>query len=181
MSAARRLSPTLDCLPVNQKEGIMRLRLLQIGLVLMLAAIPAWAQTSVDLNSKYGAPQQSYEIRPGIFTTVKHNADGQVCEMSVEKRHIQASGTINIEPTVVLSADELKEITEELAPTNQRGAKSKPFGLLSISGVGGTEMDEYENVYITYYFKASSSKKAIVNNGTAATVITWKNRSCESK
>jgi hypothetical protein len=101
----------------------MRLRLLQICLLLMLAAILAWWQTSDDLNSKYGPPQQSYQIRPGIFMTMKYNVDGQVCEMSVEKRHIQASGTINVEPTIILSAAEMKEITEELVPMNQRGAK----------------------------------------------------------
>ena len=158
----------------------MRLRLLQIGVFLLLAAIPAWAQTSGDLNSKYGTPQQSYEIRPGIFMTVKYNADGQVCAMSVEKHHIQASGIISVEPQTIISAAEVKEIIEELVPVNQRGAKIG-FGHISISGSGGTETDEYENVYSTTYFQVSSSKKAIVNYGTVAIVITWKNRSCKMK
>lgn len=158
----------------------MKLRLLQTGLLLMLTTIPVWAQTSADLNSKYGTPQQSYEIRPGIFMSVQYNADGQVCEMSVEKHHIKVSGVINVDPTVI-SADEMKEIVEELVQMNQRGAKSKNLGLYSINGVGGTKMDDYENVYITSYFKVSASKKAIVNNGTVAIVITWKNRSCKLK
>jgi hypothetical protein len=147
----------------------------------MLAASPAWAQTSDDLNSKYGAPQQSYEIRPGIFMSVKRAAAGQVCEMSVEKRHIKASGTtVNVEPTII-SADEMKEIVDELVPTDQRGPKTNNFSVIDISGAGGTQRDEYENVNITYYSKYSSAKKAVIKNGPVAIVITWKNRTCQPK
>jgi hypothetical protein len=43
--------------------------------------------------------------------TVKYNADGQVCEMSIERRHIKVSGAIDVDPTII-TADEMKEIVQ---------------------------------------------------------------------
>jgi hypothetical protein len=155
----------------------MKLRFLQLSLLLSLAAIPAWAQTSSELNSKYGVPTQSYEIRPGIFLTVKYAADGQACEMAVEKRHVRASGTIDLDSTT-LSSEEKKMIVEDLIPVAKRGKRSEVSGDIAIIGGGGTESDDYENISITYYSNYSPSKNAIIR-GTVAIVIRWKGRTCK--
>jgi hypothetical protein len=155
----------------------MKSRFLYISLFLVLTAAPVWAQTSSDLNSKYGAPTQSYEIRPGIFLTVKYAADGQVCEMSVEKRHIQASGTIDLD-SITISSEERRMIVDELAPAVKRGERQKDSGDVLIVGGGGTEIDNYENVSISYHSRYTPSKEAIIR-GTAAIVIAWKNRPCK--
>ena len=158
----------------------MRLGLTYILLFLGFGTIPCLAQTASDLSSKYGGPIQSYEIRPGIFVTAKYDANGEVCEMTVEKRHVQGSGDFVLDETF-LSAEERKWIVDELAPAAKRGQELKPTdNLITSRGVGVTERYEYENVSITYYSKnIPTTKNDTIVIGTACIVITWKNRLCK--
>jgi hypothetical protein len=55
-----------------------------IFLALCIAAT-ALGQTSADLTSKY-RQVISYEVRPGVLVTPKYTAEGQVCEMVIERR-----------------------------------------------------------------------------------------------
>jgi hypothetical protein len=159
----------------------MKLRFTRISLLLLLAAVSAPSQTLGDLKSKYGAPQESYEIRPGIFMVVKFAADGHACEMLVEKRHVQASGTINLDQAT-LSQGEIKDIVNELVPVAARGEKSAHSGIMSITGVGASELEDYENVSISYHSKVvSSSKESVTSGGTAAIIIKWKNKPCKEQ
>ena len=59
------------------------MKLLGLALTLAFLAISASAQTANDLNAKYGTAHDSYEIRPGIFVTVKFAPDGRACEMTI--------------------------------------------------------------------------------------------------
>jgi len=143
-------------------------------------SISVTAQTASDLASKYGSTHSSYEIRPGIFVTVKFVADGQVCEMYVEKRHLQSSGTIDVNETL-MSQDEITPIIEELIPVNTRGKETERENI-SIWGGAMTTTDNYENVSITYYRgvdRKRSGKWNIVVGSIAAVVIRWKNRGCK--
>src|SRR5215471_7713348 len=62
------------------------MKLLGLAIFIGLCFVSTSAQTANDLSAKYGAAHQSYEIRPGIFITVKFAADGRACEMWLEKR-----------------------------------------------------------------------------------------------
>jgi hypothetical protein len=148
------------------------MKLLGLAIIIGLCFISSSAQTANDLSAKYGAAHQSYEIRPGIFITVKFAADGRVCEMWLEKRHVQASGTIGLDPTT-LSPEETKPIIQELIPLSERGNETKSSGLNRISGIGGDTLEDYENVSITYIWGVNQRE-----SGTAAVVIRWKNRGC---
>jgi hypothetical protein len=53
----------------------------------------AWGQTSADLSAKY-RPVTSYEVRPGVVMTPSYAADGQVCEMVLEKRQKSENGVV---------------------------------------------------------------------------------------
>jgi hypothetical protein len=52
----------------------------------LLVAVSASGQTSGDLAVKDLAVS-GHEIHPGVLMTAEYAEDGQVCEMTVEKRH----------------------------------------------------------------------------------------------
>jgi|GEM_PF-3119794 len=157
------------------------MRFIALAFGIAFLAISATAQTAKDLNARYGAPRDSYEIRPGIFMTAKFAPDGRLCEVSVEKRHVKSSGSILVDETF-MSQDEMTPVVEELVPINERGKESNPSGLITIIGVGMTTAYDYENVRITYYRavvdRKGRAKNTITVSGTAAIVIQWKNRGC---
>jgi hypothetical protein len=91
--------------------------------------------------------------------------------MTVEKRHVRASGSIDLD-SALLTPDESKSVLEELVPISQRGSESKSSGDIFIGG-GGTAAYVYENVRILYYWNIAQRE-----SGAAAVVIYWKNRGC---
>jgi hypothetical protein len=145
-------------------------KLFGLAIVIGFCFVSASAQTANDLSAKYGAAQQSYEIRPAIFITVKFAAAGSACEMRLEKRHLQSSGAIG--DSTSLSPEEMKSIIKELVPPNERGNKAKVSGLSRISGAGGDTLEDYDNVSILYIDGTQP------DSGTVAVIIRWKNRSC---
>ena len=146
------------------------MKLLRLAIIIGFCSLTGRAQTATELNAKYGAAHDSYEVRPGIFMTVNFAADGRVCHASIEKRHVRASGTIDLDSTF-MSPELTKLIVDELVPNNQRGNVSKASGDSFFVGGGVTTSDNYDNVMITYYGNA-------VDRGAAAVVIQWKNRGC---
>ena len=146
------------------------MKLLGLTVIIGFCSLSAGGQTATELTAKYGSAHDSYEVRPGVFMTVKFAPDGRACQQSIEKRHVRASGTIDLDSTF-MSSDVTKPIIDELAPRNQRGNESKFSGETLIIGGGGTTSYEYDNVLITYYGNAG-------DRGVAAVVIQWKNRGC---
>lgn len=147
------------------------MKLLGLAFFLAVYSISVGAQTANDLNTKYGVARDSYEVRPGIFMTVRFATDGRVCQASIEKRHVRASGTIDLDSTF-MSIDEMKPIIDELAPRNQRGNESKFSGMTIIVGGGDTTSLDYDNVVVSFYGNADG-------RGIAAVVIQWKKRGCQ--
>ncbi|MDQ3820408.1 MAG: hypothetical protein M3362_22380, partial [Acidobacteriota bacterium] len=100
--------------------------------------------------------------------------------MSVDKGYVQ-SGKVALD-TNFLSTEEREWIVDELAPAAKRGKKSKDFpdGFIKVSGTVMTEVEEYENVRITYYSKNTGTGQADVMEATAI-LITWKNRPCKQQ
>jgi len=146
------------------------MKVLGFAIVIGFCFVSASAQTANELSAKYGAAHSSYEIRPGIFITVKFAADGRAREMWLEKRHVRTSGgvVLDLEPNF-LSPQETTPIIEELVPLDQRGKQTSraAFG----DGSGTETFEEYENVSIHYYHKYLAGEQV-----TAVVVIRWKNR-----
>ena len=137
-------------------------RLLLTSVLLLLTVVPAAAQTSADLEKKYGPPVTLYAVRPGVFLSAKYSDSGQVCKMVIERmRRTESGGTIESTLTVEL----VKELIDELVPVPGRGEKDKFYGLTLFFGTEITSY-AYENV-------------SIALRGKTVLVIEWKNRPCK--
>ena len=143
-------------------------------LLLALAfAAPSRSQTAADLSSKYPVVT-SYEVRPGILMTPKYTSDGQVCQMSFERRHATNSG---LDLDSYISVKLVREIVDELAPPSVRGKSSggQEWAGWGIGlGPGNTEGGaEFENVSVI------AAGTAEPHRGPIIVLITWKNRTCK--
>jgi len=149
-----------------------RIALIKSSLVLLTVTVSAFAQTSADLEKKYGSPVSQYEVRPGIVMMPTYSTDGQVCKMYVERRHFSETG---FDQRLHLSQDTVLELMDELAPAALRGGKSKGDGFSRITGQLAQQIYDYDNVSITVLDGVASDN----GNGGAAIIIRWKNRSCK--
>src|SRR5437867_687452 len=81
-----------------------------------LLGVFANGQTALDLSAKYPAVN-AYEVRPGVLMTAKYAANGQACEMTLQRyyspKQTDADSTI--------SAKLEDELINELAPEVERG------------------------------------------------------------
>jgi hypothetical protein len=131
-----------------------------------------------DQFSKYKTVE-AYEIRPGILMMPSYAADGQVCEIGLERRRYS--------PEVIrLDSDipdkDLNEIIDELVPASERGPRSK--GLIGeeveIDGGGMTANSDYENVSVqTFSHVLNNTRRNMKFEPNVAATIKWKNRKCE--
>jgi hypothetical protein len=121
---------------------------------------------------------EAYEIRPGILMMPSYAADGQVCEIGLERHHYSPE-MIHLDSG--LSRKEIDEIVDELAPERERGPKEGGLlgDLISINGGSVTTSLTYENISVEIYSTLLPTKKLqIAEEGVAAT-IKWKNRKCQ--
>lgn len=127
--------------------------------------------------AKYKAVE-AYEIRPGILMFPAYSADGQVCEIGLEKHHYSRE-MIRLDST--LSRADVDSIVDELAPASERGPKSQdPLDdLMLVVGPGRTRFEQYENVTVQIDSAEIpiSKKKSIFDDVDA--VIIWKHRKCK--
>jgi hypothetical protein len=132
-----------------------------------------------DKFSKYKTVE-AYEIRPGILMMPSYAEDGQVCEIGLERRRYSPE-------LIRLDADipdkDLDGIIDELAPTAERGPRSKGvlgYDLSETDGGGMTTIRDYENVsvQISSHVLDNVRRNMKVEPNVAVT-ITWKNRKCE--
>jgi hypothetical protein len=142
-------------------------------LLLLTAAAPQSGQFS-----KYKAVE-AYEIRPGILMMPRYSADGQVCEIGLEKLHYSPE-IIRLDSS--LSRAEIDQLFNELVPADERGPRSKDFerDLITQEGGGITTTAVFENVTIQIFGKDLSAphKHEIVEDDIVA-IVRWKNRKCQ--
>jgi hypothetical protein len=143
------------------------------SLLLLLAAKPQENQFS-----KYKAIE-TYEVRPGFLIMPSYTADGQVCEIGLQRQNY-ATDIIHLDSH--LDQEDIDQIFDQLVPVSERG--SNVTGVIetvySVEGNGWVGFAEYENVSIQIYGKVLSSSKKhgyVVNNVAAS--IKWKNRKCK--
>ena len=143
-----------------------------IFVLLLLLAAPAQKNTMAKYKSV-----EAYEIRPGILMFPRYSEEGQVCEIGLERRHYSPE-KITLYST--LSRKEVDAIVDELAPTGERGPKSKnPLDLMLVVGPGLTTLEQYENITVRIESAviANSENKSTVDD--VAAVITWNQRKCK--
>jgi hypothetical protein len=146
------------------------LLVLSIVLAFALASQP---QSVADLNAKYPVVT-SYEVRPGILMTPRYTADGQVCQMSIERQRGTRSG---VSLDSFMSDELVKEIVDELAPRSERG-KTIPAGgsddsaAVVVTGRMMQRMYGYEN--ISFNVLDGPNRERVV-------VISWVHRNCKEE
>jgi hypothetical protein len=152
-------------------------KLISLGIaaatLLLLAAVPGH-----ENFAKYKAVE-AYEIRPGILMMPTYSADGQVCEIGLEKLHYSPE---KIRLDSGLSRKDVEQIFDELVPSDQRGPK--PTGLLeqgmtTQSGASMVSDEEYQNVSIQIYSNVLSQEKDAVTADEVTATLKWKNRKCQ--
>jgi len=126
---------------------------------------------------------EAYEVRPGILMLPRYTADGQICEIDLEKLH-HSDGEISLEPT--FTEAEVDEIADQLVPTDERGPKPKKLleqGSMELLGLSAVSSEEYQNISIETYraIHGTSPKGEVVLGEIAAATIKWKHRTCEQR
>jgi hypothetical protein len=123
---------------------------------------------------------EAYEVRPGIVALPRYAADGQICEVALEKLH-HSAGAIRLDPT--LTSTEVDQIADQLVPSDERGPKPKGLleqGIGSLVGNSMMTSDEYQNISIQTYrpIVGTPTKDKISVGDIAAATIKWKHRTC---
>jgi hypothetical protein len=142
-------------------------------LVSTLMALLFSVRPQNDRFSRYKSIE-TYEIRPGILVMPRYAADGEVCEITMEKHHFD-NGKADLNTTI--PRETFIQLVDELAPPNERGRQTMDFGreyMSAYSGHSVTTFAEYENVSIDIVGKASHE----CGNGDIVAVIKWKKRTC---
>jgi len=115
---------------------------------LMMTGTSALAQTSHDLERKYGRQDNQfvrrvgYQVRLGVIMTVSFTKDNQVCEAVIEPQRASESG-IDYERRMPAAVAE--EIVNEIVPIEQRGKRT---GGMIFGNYSSWARDEYEYVSI---------------------------------
>jgi hypothetical protein len=140
--------------------------------VICAYCLPAFMLGASGVDFRQYRSLQSYEIRPGILIMPVYSADGEVCEVSIEKRHY-SNRTMDLDAE--MSKDQIQALFDEIAPQKERGqpALKLPEGaeVTDVDGGIRTTRILYEKVFLTMYGRAESQK-------FVAATITWKKQHC---
>ena len=141
--------------------------------VLLLAP----ANPTQEKFTKYKAVE-AYEIRPGILMMPRHSADGQVCEIGLEKLHYSPE---LIRLSSSLSRKEINQVFDEIVPADERGPEVKdPLGtLITQVGQNLTTNIDFKNVSIQIYGAVSATVKGETTVDEIVATIKLKNRTCQ--
>ncbi len=120
-----------------------------------------------DLGSRYPRVEV-YEIRPDILATPTYTRSGALCQISVEKRHVEKNA-VDLSGTIPHAV--VRELIDELAPPYERGESTLEPGAFNydiISGSMVTTPIDYRNVSVEIDGLKESS-------GATALILRWKN------
>jgi hypothetical protein len=143
---------------------------------LVIMGMPVLAQTSNDLERKYGRQDNhfvrriGYKVRPGIIMTVSFTKDNQVCEAVIEPQRASESG-IDYERRMSTMAAE--EIVNEIVPVEQRGKRT---GGMIFGNYTSWARDEYERAWIMRLLVGVGGPEKDMQVGEVR--IRWKQRQC---
>ena len=142
----------------------------KICILLLTLVAAALGQTSADLSARYPAVT-AYIVRPNVLMTARFAADGQVCEMTLEKRQ---KTDARIVFTSTFSDAEVQSLLDDLVPENQRGRNLTPVLNGDITGGFINEEHTYENVLI----REDGITRPAGAAGYRVITISWRKRRC---
>jgi hypothetical protein len=151
-------------------------KLINVALATMI--VLSSATPARDRFANYKAIE-AYEVRPGIMMMPRYSADGQVCEIGIEKLHYTPE-VIRLDSD--LPRKEIDEIFDELVPIEERGPRSKDFQRDVIMEAG--QSIETTRVFQNVTFQISAQElsrsrhRGIIMTEIVATVH-WNNRKCQ--
>jgi hypothetical protein len=150
-----------------------------IGVILGTALLLLSANSGRDRFGKYKAVE-AYEVQPGVLMMPRYSADGQVCEIGLQREQYSA-GTL--EPRASLSREDIDRVFDKLVPADERGPKSAepPLDTLITQSSHTLRIrTDYENVLLKIVYEVlPSSNSDDTNVGDNVAIIQWKNRKCQ--
>jgi len=142
----------------------------KVCILLLTLGVAALGQTSADLIAKY-PHVTAYKVRPDVLMTAKFAADGQVCEMTLEKRQKTDTGIVFGD---TFSDSEVQSLMDDLVPANGRGRNLTRALNETVTGGFMTEEYTYENVLI----RVDGITRPTGAAGYRVITITWPKRPC---
>ena len=140
-----------------------------ILLLPFVVSLPLWGQTSADLSAKYPRVT-AYKVRADVLMLARFASDGQVCEMTLEKREKTDVGIVFGNS---FSEKEIQSLLAELVPENERGRNlTRPLNGTIDGGFITTDYT-YENVLIRVNGITRPEPA-----GNMVITITWPKRTC---
>jgi hypothetical protein len=118
------------------------------------------------LRQKYGAPiSESYLVRPGVIASASYGPSGDVCEIVFSPQRLWNS---------TLDDKQLNELTEELAPTSERG-KAATGGIIN----GGCPTNDCSGS--DYEWQKVSIIQGASGDGVHYVTIRWRREECRPR
>lgn len=147
-----------------------------LATLIMLITLNATATTQQRFE-KY-RKVEAYEVRPGILMMPRYTADGEVCEIGLE-RLLYSPDRVRVYSD--LSRVEIDQVLDELVPADERGERMKDSAYNQIVQSGNSLVTNigYENVSIQIYGATSPSRHK--NETTLSEVVAkvkWTHRVC---
>jgi hypothetical protein len=121
---------------------------------------------------------EAYEVRPGIIMMPKYTADGEVCEIGLE-RLLYSADLVRVSSN--LSRGEINQILDELVPAGERGERLTDSAYNQIVQSGNSLVTNigYEKVSIRIYGVMSPShRKNETTVSEHVATVKWNNRMC---
>ncbi len=143
----------------------------KICILVLTLGVAALGQTSADLDAKY-SHVTAYKVRPDVLMTARFAADGQVCDMTLEKR--QRTDTRIVFGDSSFSDTEARSLMDDLVPENERGRNLTRALNEAVDGDFITTNFTYENVLFRVYGILRPKDAA----GDKVIIITWPKRPC---
>jgi hypothetical protein len=145
----------------------------------LLSGVFACGQTASDLSAKY-RDLNAFAVRPGILMTAKYAANGQVCEMTLQRYY--SPDQPDADSTIPAKLE--TELIDELAPAAVRGPSTSKWLLNSFTAGGVSHIErDFVNALVvidgTYWCtEEADGKTNCGHGGTKVITIQWKNRTC---
>jgi hypothetical protein len=134
-----------------------------LGVMFLVIAPALSAQTTADLNNKFGAPDEHgyYVVRKGVRLKVSTEKE-KVREMVIEPDDAKSELSSSFIP-----APTVNEIVAELAPVSLRGKHIR--SIVFYAGVSSIAVEEYEHVTISTSYTERGGTGGIISAS-----IRWK-------
>lgn len=130
-----------------------------------LIVVPSAAQTSNELQQRYGTPDEEgrFIVRSNILASVTFTRDGRARRIVVEPQDAQA---LNGSSLQLIGAETVAEVIDELAPVNQRGEHVN--SIIFNAGCTSIRTEVYEQVNISRVITCA------LGGGVTSVEINWR-------